>query len=239
MPPVVAFIVAMPMELTPLVRALSLQRSADGPEGGWVGRLGARRVVAVVTGMGTSLATAGTDRLLEATPVGRVVVVGITGAVDAETPIGTVIRPEAVVDGATGETHRPDPLGPGSPKGVLWTSDSLITAPDALERLRRDGVVAMDMETAAVAAVCRRRGVHWSVFRAVSDRATDGIIDEEVFGLSHQDGTPNGKAIAAFVLRHPGRIPSMARTATGARLATRRAAEAAVAAVADLDDASG
>jgi len=236
-PPVVAFVVAMPMELTPLVRPLTLQGPPDGAAGGWVGRLGSRRVVAAVTGMGTALATAGVDRLLDTTEVGRVVVVGITGAVD-EVPIGTVVRPAVVVDGATGEEHRPEPLGPEALQGKMWTSDTLVTAPDALEQLRRDGVVAMDMETAAVAAVCRRRGVPWSVIRAVSDRATDGILDDEVFGLSNQDGTPNGRAIAAFVLRHPGRLPAMARMANGSRLAARRAAEEAVSAVDGLDDAS-
>jgi adenosylhomocysteine nucleosidase len=239
MPPVVAFVVAMPMELTPLTRALSLRRSTDGPTEAWTGRLGARQVVAVVTGMGTALATAGVDRLLESTPVERVVVVGIAGAVDGETPIGTVVRPALVVDGASGEEYRPDPLGPEVPAGTLWTSDSLITDPDVLEELRREGVVALDMETAAVAAVCRRRNVPWSVLRAISDRATDGSLDDEVFGLSHQDGTPDGKAVASYVLRHPGRIPTMARLANGARLAARRAAEAAVSAVAALDDGAG
>jgi nucleoside phosphorylase len=227
MPPVVAFVVAMPLELTPLTRALSLQRSPDGPTDLWVGRLGARRVVAVVTGMGTALATAGVDRLLAHTAVERVVVVGISGA---------VVRPAKVVDGASGEEHRPHPLGVGIPAGTLWTSDSLITDPEGLEGLRKAGVVALDMETAAVGAVCRRHGVPWSVFRSISDRATDGSLDEEVFGLSHQDGTPDGRAVAAYVLRHPGRIPTMARLANGARLAARRAAEAAVSAVRDQDD---
>ncbi len=45
--------------------------------------------------------------------------------------------------------------------------------------------------------------------------------------------------MASYVLRHPGRIPTMARLANGARLAARRAAEAAVSAVAALDDGAG
>ncbi len=240
MPPIVALVVAMPMELTPLTRSLSLQKRRDGSGGSWTGHLGARPVVAVVTGMGTALAKAGVERLLDETgEVGRVVVVGITGALDDETPIGTLIRPSVVVDGATGTEYRPDPLGPDPAKGSMWTSDSLITDPATLARLRSEGVVSLDMETAAVGAVCQRRGVSWSVVRAISDRATDGSVDEEVFRLSNQDGTPNGKAVASYFLRHPGRIPGMVRVAKGARLATQRAADAAVSAIAGLDDRSG
>lgn len=235
MPATVAFVVAMPMELTPLTRALGLQRSTEHASPTYVGRLGRRPVVGVVTGMGTALATAGVDRLLDATDVERVVVVGITGALDDETPIGTLIRPEQVVDGASGTHYRPDPLGEEAPRGKMWTSDTLILDPTTLARLRSEGVVSLDMETAAVAAVCQRRGIPWSVVRAISDRATDGSVDEEVFRLSNQDGTPNGRAVASFVLRHPGRVPAMARMAKSARLATERAAAAAVTAVSDLD----
>ncbi len=234
MPAPVAFVFAMPMELVPLTRALSLhEESVDGGST-WVGHLGRRPVVAIVTGMGTQLATAGVERLLAHTHVARVVVVGITGAIHDETPIGTLIRPEVVVDGATGTEYRPESLGPEAPHGTMWTSDSLITDPGRLAGMRDEGVVSLDMETAAVAAVCQKHGVPWSVVRAVSDRATDGSVDEEVFHLSNQDGTPNAKAVAAYMVKHPGRIPAMARMAKDASLATERAVEAAISAVADL-----
>jgi adenosylhomocysteine nucleosidase len=233
-PASVAFVCAMPMELAPLTKALSLRTRTDGPVAMSVGKIGTRPVVAIVTGMGTKLAAAGVEQLLAAVEVERVVVVGITGALDDETPIGTLVRPEAVVDGATGAEFRPDPLGAGPLRGRMWTSDSLITDPETLGGLRGDGVVSLDMETAAIAEVCGRHGVPWSVFRAISDRASDGSIDEEVFHLSHQDGTPNAKAVASYMAKHPGRIPAMARMAKAARLATERAADEAIAAVSQL-----
>jgi hypothetical protein len=91
--------------------------------------------------------------------------------------------------------------------------------------------VALDMETAAVAAACEARDVPWTVVRAISDRATDGSVDDEVFHLSRQDGTPDPMAVLRYVVRHPGRVPGLARMARGAGLATARAATAAVAAV--------
>ena len=84
------------------------------------------------------------------------------------------------------------------------------------------------METAAIAEACELRGIPWSVFRVISDRAGDGSVDEEVFHLSNQDGTTNPAAVARYVLTHPARIPQMAKLARGAKLATETAADAAI-----------
>jgi adenosylhomocysteine nucleosidase len=231
MPRWIAFVCAMPMELSPLKKRLSLGKSRLGTLDAHTGSLDGRPVVAVVTGMGTRLATTGVERLLAALEVERVVVVGITGAIHPESEIGGLVLPEAVVDGDTGTEFHPQPLGVGRPSGKMWTSDALVTDADAVAGLRAEGVVALDMETAAIARVCEGQGIPWSVFRAFSDRTTDGVIDDEVFHLSNQDGTPDAKAVAAYLVKHPGRVPAMARMAKDAKLATDRAAEAAVTAV--------
>jgi adenosylhomocysteine nucleosidase len=231
MPDPVAFICAMPMELTPLKRRLALAKARIGPLDAYRGTLDGRPVVAMVTGMGTALAAGRLEQLVASLALERVVVVGITGAIHQETAIGTLVLPAEVANGATGATFRPDPLGTGPARGTMWTTDTLITDPDVLAGLRADGVVSLDMETAAVAEVCVRHHIPWSVFRAISDRATDGSVDEEVFGLSNQDGTTNGKAVAAYVLKHPGRMASMARMGREVKVATKAAADAAVSAV--------
>ncbi|MEY2592000.1 MAG: adenosylhomocysteine nucleosidase [Acidimicrobiaceae bacterium] len=223
-----AFICAMPMELRPIVKKLSLRKEQVGGVTVHTGSLNGRDVVAIFTGMGTKLATEATEALLEAMDVERVVVVGITGALEDETPIGTLILPEVVVHSETGAEHRPDPLGGGTPHGTMWTTNVLLTDPDVLAGLRAKGVVSLDMETAAIADSCERRGIPWSVFRVISDRASDGSVDEEVFKMSNQDGSPNGKAVARYFLRHPHHIPRMAKLAKGARLATEAAADAAI-----------
>jgi len=223
-----AFICAMPMELRPLVKKLSLHQTQMGGVTVRAGGLGDRRVVAIVTGMGTKLARAGTERLLEAVEVEEVVVVGITGGVDDDTPIGALIRPEIVVDSVTGTEYRPAPKGDQTPKGKMWTTDGLTTDLDFLAELRSQGVVALDMETAAIAASCEARGIPWSVFRAISDRATDGSINEEVFHLSHQDGTPDKAAVARYFLKHPTHVTRMAALARASKMATEAAAKAAI-----------
>jgi adenosylhomocysteine nucleosidase len=227
----IAFICAMPMELSPLVKKLSLTKTVVDGVTVHRGTLDGREVVAIVTGMGTKLATEATERLLDATSVDRVMVVGIAGALENETPIGTLMLPEVVVNSATGTEYRPEPLGEGTRHGKMSTGDTLQTDPDDIADLRAKGVVSLEMETAAIAEICERRGIPWSVFRAISDRPSDNI-DEETFRLSNQDGTPNAKAVAAYFAKHPGRIPKMAKVAKGAKLATKTAADAAIRAAA-------
>ena len=230
----IAFICAMPIELSPLVRMLSLRATEMNGAKVHAGTLDDRAVVAIVTGMGTRLATEGTTRLLDAVAPLWVLVVGITGALESETPIGTLVLPEIVVNSETGREHRPTPLGEGVPHGKMWTTNGLTTNRDDLARLRARGVVSLDMETAAIAELCETRGIPWSVFRVISDRANDGTVDEEVFHLSNQDGTPNPAAIEKYIADHPERLPLMARMAEDAELATRAAAEAAIRACAHL-----
>ena len=223
-----AFVFAMPMEAQPLVRRLGLAPDGPARRGPWRGTLTDRPVVAVVTGMGTDLAERGARRLLDHERVDHVVVVGITGALVDDTPIGTLVRPESVVHSGTGRTHRPVHLGGGSARGVMWTTDDLTTDPADLAALAARGVVSLDMETAAVGAVCEDRGVPWSVIRAVSDHAGDGTIDDAVFGLSHQDGSPDPAAVARFVITRPHRIPALVSVGRNAQHAARVAADAAV-----------
>jgi nucleoside phosphorylase len=227
----IAFVCAMPMELKPLTKRLQLRKVDLGGAPGRVGTLAdGRPVVGIVTGMGTQLAAAGMRRLFEATTPTQVVVVGITGAVDDETPIGALVLPERVVDHATGREHRHTLLGPGEVRGTMWTTD-VITKASELPALRAQGVVSLDMETASIAQVCEEHQVPWTVFRAISDRATDGSVSDEVFHLSKQDGTPDVGAVVRYLLRHPLKVPGLVKMGRGAQLATERAADAALSAL--------
>lgn len=228
----IAFVFAMPIELEPLVGKLALTETELGGVPVHTGSLDGRDVVAIVTGMGTALATAGVRHLLDAVAVRWVLVVGITGALESETPIGALMNPELVVNSETGEEFRPAPLVEGTPAGRMWTTNGLTTQGRDLETLRAEGVISLDMETAAIAELCDARGIPWSVFRTISDRANDGSVTEEVFRLSNQDGTPNHAAIERYIAEHPERVPLLAKMAGDAQLATHNAVDAAIAACA-------
>lgn len=228
----IAFVCAMPMELQPVTRELGLvERDVDG----WTvetGRLGERDVVGIVTGMGTGLAAAGVERLLDAFDVEHLFVVGIAGAGMGDAPIGMLVMPEVVIHGSTGREHRPTRLGDHEHTGHMWTNDDLIDDLDELTALHAErGVVALDMETAAIAHVCETRGVPWSVFRAISDRSSEGLVDAEVFQLSNLDNTPNHEAIAAYFEKHPEAVEKLQKMVEDSTLAAETAAAAAIAAV--------
>jgi adenosylhomocysteine nucleosidase len=230
----VAFVCAMPMELAPLTRELDLVETEVNGVALRTGRIGSHDVVAIVTGMGTRLAAEGVERVLDAVDVGHLFVVGVAGAGTAETAIGTLVMPEVVVHGSSGREHRPARLGAHDHRGHLRTDDEFITDLEELKALEARGVVALDMETAAIAYVCEQRGVPWSVFRAISDRSSDGLVDAEVFTMTNLDNTPNHDAIAAYFEQHPEAVAKMAQMAEDATLAAENAAAAAIAAVEHL-----
>jgi adenosylhomocysteine nucleosidase len=228
----VGVLAPMKSELSAVVRAFSLQPSQFAGTSVHSGIVGNAEVVATTTGIGTALATNATARLLDLAEFDRVMVVGVAGGVGPSVGIGDIVIPEVVVDGPTGNEYRPAPIDGPTPRGSIVTSDDFIVDPDKLARLIANGVIAVDMETGSVAAVCAQRGVQWSTVRAISDRAEDG--DAEMVTLANSDGSPNSKAIARYFARHPGRIPYMLKVGRGAMTAAKNAAVTAAAACAQL-----
>jgi nucleoside phosphorylase len=215
----------MQPELRPLVRPLSLRRRDGGAL--WSGALGGQSVVATITGIGTAPAADAAERVLDL-GVRHVVVVGVAGGIGTSVAIGDLVVPERVLDLESGALHRPAGLGSETPRGTLVTCGKLVTDLEVIGRLEREGAIAIDMETSAVAAVCERRGCPWSVFRAISDHADDGSSDPALLALGGPDGSGDLAAVARFLLRQPWRVVQLARLARGLHLATTRAAQAAV-----------
>lgn len=228
----VGVLAPMKSELGPVVKAFSLQPAEINGVAVHTGVVGNAEIVATKTGIGTALATSATERLLGLGDFDRVMVVGIAGGVGPSVGIGDLVIPERVVDGTTGVEYRPAPIDGPTPRGSIHTSDDFIVDPERLAQLIATGVIAVDMETGSVAAVCAQRGVPWSTVRAISDRAEDG--DNEMMSMANPDGSPNGKAVARYFARHPGRIPYMLKVGRGAMTAAKNAATTAAAACAKL-----
>ena len=60
-----------------------------------------------------------------------------------------------------------------TPRGTIISSDQFGYDDPTIQRFIADGVVALDMETAAGADICEQRGMPWSAYRAISDRGDD------------------------------------------------------------------
>jgi adenosylhomocysteine nucleosidase len=217
----------MPIELKPLVKTMNLQRSGID----YTGSVAGVDVVAAQIGVGITRAAEETERVLKSGPVDRVIVVGICGGLDETVPIGSVLNPEIVQDGATGEAYHSPEWGPITLQGRLVTFEDFALELKMIPQLAREGAAAVDMETAGVASVCHERDVPYAVFRAISDYATDGSIDYEIGTMLNPDGSSDiGKGIR-YMLRHPWRLPTLMRLGKGAQAATKAAAAAAIAAV--------
>ncbi len=210
----------MPSEFQPLAKALSLLRT----DAGWTGAAGSIELVAAKTGIGTRLAAQATERLLDLGAIDHVMVVGIAGGMGAS-KVGDLVFPEVVVDKASGTEFRPSPLGGEQSRGRLVTHDDFDMQPAERDALVADGYIAVDMETAAVAAVCERRAVPWSAIRSISDLV--GVTPADVIDLANPDGTPNVGASIRYLLTKPWRIPRLVRLGLDARSAANGAAAAA------------
>ncbi|HML00977.1 MAG TPA: hypothetical protein VK428_12365 [Acidimicrobiales bacterium] len=225
----------MRAELRPVVRAIGGRPDRTADVWVHVGRAGRTRVTAALIGVGPGPAGRATKRLLDAASYDVVVVSGIAGGIGPRVAVGDLVTPAEVEDLVSGRRFTPEPLGNHAPDGVLSTTAAELILDDArLREMTSRGVVALDMETAAVAEECEGRQVPWAVFRVVSDRPEEGLLDHAVFELLEADGSVNLVRTLRYVAARPGRVRGLAHLARDAAVAARRAARAAVEACASL-----
>jgi adenosylhomocysteine nucleosidase len=218
-------------ELRAVVRAGSLQRTSGHGLFSHGGTAGSWTVVAGVIGVGPSSALRATERVLEAELVDHVMVVGIAGGLDPALPVGGLIVPEQVRLYPDGPAFRSHPLASRRAAGNLMTTDGLLSDEETWRAILESGFGAVDMEAAGVAEACESAGVDWSVYRGISDRPDENIVDQAVFALSKADGSADLAAVGRYLFRDPRRARTLAHLA---RSTGRAAHVAAAAAFADL-----
>ena len=228
----VGMLAPMQVELQPIVEQLGLEDEGDGTS--YHGEAGDVEVVAMLTTIGMAAGAEAARRILER-DVDWVMVVGVAGGVDHQgVKIGDVVVPEVVLDRATGSTYRPSPVGDITARGIVSCGDDLITDPEAIGKMEKDGVVAVEMESAAVASVCEEVGVPWSVFRGISDFADAGLVDAALFAMANADGSADPEAMKRYFAENPERAKVLAQLAHDTTLAVNNAAAAAIRACAAL-----
>ncbi|MHB8219717.1 MAG: phosphorylase family protein [Acidimicrobiales bacterium] len=215
----VTVLAAMETEIRPLIRSLSLAPTRVDGLRAWTGTVRGAAVLVATIGVGPATAGPAAARILEATEVGRVLVAGVSGAVDPALSIADVVLPQAVIDRSSGRSYQPTAPPGTRPSGTLLTCSELVTGPDEAMTLQAGGVTAVDMETAAVAAVCERYGCRWSVYRAISDRVSDGVLDAAMISLLRPDGRIDPGAATRLVARHPASVRRLVRLGIDTRAA--------------------
>jgi adenosylhomocysteine nucleosidase len=219
----------MQPELKAIVKTFGLKATSGESVFSHSGTAGTWWVGTLVTGMGPALAAEATRRALSTGPIDHVMVIGIAGGLDPALPVGSLMVPERVQlypDGPVFHTH---PLATRPASGGLMTTDGLFDNDDVWRPILERGFGAVDMEAAGVAEACEAAGVAWSVYRGISDRPDEHIVDQAVFSLSKPDGSADPVAVAKYLARDPRRAKALAHLNKCMQLAARTAADAACA----------
>jgi adenosylhomocysteine nucleosidase len=194
------------------------------------GGLAGRRVVIVEAGAGAVSAARGTEALLAGHKPRWVISAGFAGALAPQLRKGDIVMPDRLVDLSGRQLDvdfRIDPAVLAATArlhvGRLLTADRII-GDTAEKRLlgERHTALAVDMETFAVAEVCRREKVRFMAVRVVSDEV-DRQLPREVDNLVRQKSNVGrlGAATAAIFSR-PSSIKDLWQLKEDALVASER-----------------
>jgi len=211
----VGLVAATSIEVDALIRRFTRVRKYHGPRHRVVeGECGGKLVALTVAGMGRGAARRGTQLLLDGHRPQWVVSAGYGGALDPALRRNDVVLPDEVIDEA-GARFRIDvalPPGPADRRfgtGRLVTVDRLImTAAEKAALRSRFGADVVDMETAAVAAVCHERGVRFLALRVISDEA--GVdLPREVLAIVGPSGSYRVGAAVGAIWKRPSSLKDL------------------------------
>jgi adenosylhomocysteine nucleosidase len=179
-------------------------------------------VQVVVTGIGPAAARRTAEAVMRREPVTRVVFAGFCGALRSGLAVGDVVVAAEVMDERGGRWACTE-VGQGRTR--LLTTDRLIGTTEAKRALgERHAADAVDMESAAVAAVCHARGVPFLAVRAVSD-TVDTTLSPRLVKLLSGGSVSAVRAVLALA-RQPSLVTDFHRLARDTRLAAKQLAEA-------------
>ena len=229
----VVILAPMQVELAPVVKRLGLARLPGQPRRAHGGRVGPIDVVACLGGVGPGPAAEATRWAIETHAPVHVLVSGIAGGMDPTLRIGDLVTPETVTDAATGRSWSATGVGSDAPAGHIVTTETLLSMAE-LRPYLDDGVVAVDMETSAVAEVCDAAGIPWTAYRGISDLVDEGLVDDTALSLVKTDGTTNVRGVAKLAVTRPRTLMRLAKLNGDTQKATGAAAAAVASALAAL-----
>jgi adenosylhomocysteine nucleosidase len=209
---------------------------------GFHARLGPTEIAGIATGLGMRRAAETARRALQSfAPADLVIATGLAGALGEELQTGDlVLADELILDG-----ERPG-LAPATiaippvdlarfkvaleASGLKFVTGTILTAAQILHdgaakrgARAKTGALAVDMESAAVAAEARRCGLRFACVRVVLDTVDEEIVGAEMIGPA---GEVRPFAAASFMLRNPVAVIGLARMMRSLNRATAALAAA-------------
>jgi adenosylhomocysteine nucleosidase len=215
----ILYVAAEAMELEPFAALLTGVRKLKWPisyafEGVWEGR----RVMLAANGAGPKLAAqaveiairAVTGAELSSSKLEAVVSTGFCGALDPELREGQLVIATELLDLDTHTTFECGEVDADSPfaSGLLLSQDRIANYAAEKQQLREHGALAIDMESAGVAARAKRAGLPFYSIKVVSDRA-DESFPLDINSMRAPDGRIRRVKIGIHGLTHPKLLPKL------------------------------
>jgi adenosylhomocysteine nucleosidase len=237
----IVILVAMPEEARPVARRLHMARSATcAGNPAYRGSMTGSTLYLVRSGMGTAQAAAATRALLAAWSPHLVISAGFGGAVRAGLQVGDVVIADTLftLEGTRLSPPETSDNGPLRQRlsealadvpfrlasGSIITTSSIVAKEQAARLLPAAAQhPVLDMETSAVAAVCRSAAVPFLAVRAISDGA-DEELSFSLEELTDQNLDIRLGKVLHTILRKPYIIPQLLRLAGNSRRAGRNLA---------------
>jgi len=200
------------------------------------GELAGREILIIHTGVGAAddcharLATSLAQQS-SSPPLSALICAGFAGGLRADVRAGDLILGENFSDPRLLSAARQTLV---AAEKFPWHVGALTTELQTVEtaagkaalHARRDGALAVDMESAWIAAACARAGVPVLSLRVISDGATDDFPVPASVIFDQKNQRPRAGALLLWLLRHPQKIAPFARFVRGLDPARRRLADA-------------
>lgn len=226
----IGLVCALPLELGDFFGRCSKVKTYTGGKflfrGGFYKNI---RVAMVESGMGCVRAQRATAALLEAHQPRWIVSTGFCGALIPEMQVGQIVVSNEVVHpeseplkidiGMASDPSR------GLHVGRTITVDKMVrTKVEKLSLAEQFGSIAVDMETYAVAGLCREQKTRFLAVRAVSDDLSADLPDE-ILSLVGETGSVRFGAVVGALWKRPGSYKEMWRLRENALIAADRLAD--------------
>ncbi|MBI3860476.1 MAG: 5'-methylthioadenosine nucleosidase [Planctomycetia bacterium] len=225
----VGIVHATAMEVNPFLERCERVRKYTGGDlvfrGGLLGDI---RVALAQSGMGPKAARLATQALIDGHSPAWIVSAGFSGALQSGMKIGDIVVGDSIVD-VEGTQVSIDLKMPANPAaglhvGRLLTVDRMVrTIAEKQELAQQHAAIAVDMESLAVAQVCREAKTKFLAVRVISD---DLSVDlpKEILSVVGTAGTARWGAVAGAIFKRLGSVQDLWRLREQAQGAAERLA---------------
>lgn len=183
---------------------------------------GQTTLAVLITGIGQRNGERSVREFLQQTAPRRILTCGFAGGLNPELKTGDVIfstddAPLAQTLAATG----------AMPAKFLCAPRIATTAAEKSELRRTTGADAVEMESAAIQAVCRERGIPCATVRVISDAAVEDL-PLDFNQLAKADMNLDYGKLALAIAKSPGKIPALMKLQKQTRFAAEELAKVLV-----------